>query len=89
MGSGGGGGGGEWSPSDGGGEARQWGMGEGGGVEEEERERERGERRGRKESGDRAKKSGGGWETGCLQLSCGSVGAGPPASVVPTRACVE
>jgi hypothetical protein len=29
-----------------------------------------------------------GWETGCLQLSCGSVGAEPHASAVPTRAYV-
>jgi hypothetical protein len=29
-----------------------------------------------------------GWETGCLQLSCGSVVAEPHAAAVPTRAYV-
>jgi hypothetical protein len=50
--------------------------------------REKGEERERA-SGDRAKKRGGGWETGCLQLSCGSAAAEPPASAVPTRIYVE
>jgi hypothetical protein len=30
-----------------------------------------------------------GWETGCLQLSCGSAAAEPPASAGPTRTYVE
>lgn len=68
---GGGGGGG------GGGEAR-WGMGE--------RRRERGEkgRRERERVETERRRGGEGWETGCLQLSCGSVGAEPPALAGPT-----
>ena len=70
-------------------EMEKWGSGEWGKREGgRRREREKG-RTGR--GGERAeteRRRGGGCETGCLQLSCGSVVAEPPASVAPTRACV-
>ena len=54
---------------------------------EEERERMGGER-GRERVQRQGEEERRGWETGCLQLTCGSVGAEPRASAVPTRAYV-